>query len=557
MTKNTLIYLILMVVVLAACSQGGESKPTLTPPPAPTEEITEANADVLFVQAVENEDRSWTFSVTVEHPDSGWEDYADGWDVVLPDGTVIKPNPEEAFTRVLLHPHENEQPFTRSQDGIVIPASVNQVTVRAHDLVDGFGGQEVVVQLDESSGQNFEVERLEGSNAQPALGVTNQRLDGNRLTSGYIDLLNSEPVEILLAGVPVWVVGVPDSRGNPVWVAALEDGRLQGFANKDGAYEAIELPADALPAGMPPAISYQEGEVVILNSLAANLAEFTHPILTPSRHLAYINDAGAMSIQAGEETAEINVDAMKDGRLLSNGEGNLLLLSAPTSIYEHAVLGDGIEAKSVTMLTEKGDFVDRLSVFSESVIEGIAPIWADVDGDGAREVIVTLSNRREGAQLAVFSESGALIAQSDSIGTGFRWRHQIAAAAFGSNGEMEIVDVLTPHLGGVVEFFRLEGEKLVKTAELPGFTSHVIGSRNLDMAFAGDLDADGQIELVLPRQDLSSLGVLERTADGAAVAGEIALAGRLASNLAAVTLPGGGLAVAAGLESGVLWVWLP
>ena len=119
------------------------------------------------------------------------------------------------------------------------------------------------------------------------------------------------------------------------------------------------------------------------------------------------------------------------------------------------------------------------------------------------------------------------------------------------------MDVLTPHLGGVVEFFRLEGEKLVKTAELPGFTSHVIGSRNLDMAFAGDLDADGQIELVLPRQDLSSLGVLERTADGAAVAGEIALAGRLASNLAAVTLPGGGLAVAAGLESGVLWVWLP
>jgi hypothetical protein len=123
------------------------------------------------VRAVENEDRSWTFSVTVEHPDTGWEDYADGWDVVLPDGTVIKPNPEDAFTRVLLHPHENEQPFTRSQSGILLPEGTTQVTVRAHDLVDGFGGQEVVVQLDENSGQNFEVERLESSGDLPALGV--------------------------------------------------------------------------------------------------------------------------------------------------------------------------------------------------------------------------------------------------------------------------------------------------------------------------------------------------------------------------------------------------
>jgi hypothetical protein len=91
--------------------------------------------------------------------------------VVLPDGTVIKPNPEDAFTRVLLHPHENEQPFTRSQSGILLPEGTTQVTVRAHDLVDGFGGQEVVVQLDENSGQNFEVERLESSGDLPALGV--------------------------------------------------------------------------------------------------------------------------------------------------------------------------------------------------------------------------------------------------------------------------------------------------------------------------------------------------------------------------------------------------
>jgi hypothetical protein len=118
-----------------------------------------ANADVVFVRAVLQADGTWTFYVTVEHPDTGWEDYADGWDVVLPDGTVVRPDGDSPFTRLLLHPHVDEQPFTRSQSGIVIPEGVTQVTVRAHDLVDGFGGREVIVDLTVDSGPDFEVER--------------------------------------------------------------------------------------------------------------------------------------------------------------------------------------------------------------------------------------------------------------------------------------------------------------------------------------------------------------------------------------------------------------
>lgn len=129
------------------------------PVPSPVEPIAAANADVEFVRAVRSPDETWTFHVTVRHPDTGWEDYADGWDVVLPDGTVVKPDPGSPFTRLLLHPHETEQPFTRSQSGIVIPPEATLVTVRAHDLVDGWGGREAVVDLGAASGPNFEVQR--------------------------------------------------------------------------------------------------------------------------------------------------------------------------------------------------------------------------------------------------------------------------------------------------------------------------------------------------------------------------------------------------------------
>jgi hypothetical protein len=145
---------------LPATPTPGAASITPDAKPSPTEPGGQAaNADVEYVRAVEGADGTWTFHVTVRHPDAGWEDYADGWDVLTPDGTLIQPDPSSPFTRLLLHPHETEQPFTRSQSGIAIPADVTQVRVRAHDLVDGFGGREVVVDLTVSSGPDFEVER--------------------------------------------------------------------------------------------------------------------------------------------------------------------------------------------------------------------------------------------------------------------------------------------------------------------------------------------------------------------------------------------------------------
>lgn len=124
-------------------------------------ELRSPDADVNSVEAVFNGE-TWTFRVTVSHPDTGWEDYADGWDVVLPDGSVLKTDPDDPFTRTLLHPHVDEQPFTRGQSGLVIPAGVEQVTVRAHDLVDGFGGQEITLDLTRSDGEGYQIIRPDG-----------------------------------------------------------------------------------------------------------------------------------------------------------------------------------------------------------------------------------------------------------------------------------------------------------------------------------------------------------------------------------------------------------
>ena len=81
-----------------------------------------------------------TFSVTLEHGDEGWNHYANQWDVLTLDGNLLG-------SRVLYHPHENEQPFTRSLSGVAVPAGIESVKIRARDSKHGYSRQEFVVEL--------------------------------------------------------------------------------------------------------------------------------------------------------------------------------------------------------------------------------------------------------------------------------------------------------------------------------------------------------------------------------------------------------------------------
>lgn len=84
--------------------------------------------------------QTWRFDVTLLHPDTGWDHYADGWRVLDAAGN-------ELGLRVLYHPHVDEQPFTRSLSGVAIPAGTGQVLVEARCSVDGWSGRPAAVTL--------------------------------------------------------------------------------------------------------------------------------------------------------------------------------------------------------------------------------------------------------------------------------------------------------------------------------------------------------------------------------------------------------------------------
>lgn len=96
--------------------------------------------EILDVK-VTKQGMDWRVDVTLLHPDTGWDHYADGWEVLDADGNQIG-------YRKLHHPHVDEQPFTRSLSSIMIPDGTREIFVRAHCSVDDWAGDSVRVVLE-------------------------------------------------------------------------------------------------------------------------------------------------------------------------------------------------------------------------------------------------------------------------------------------------------------------------------------------------------------------------------------------------------------------------
>ena len=95
---------------------------------------------------------SWRVNTTLKHDDTGWEHYADAWRVVAENG-------DKLGERILFHPHENEQPFTRSLPRLTIPDKTKIVYVEAHDKKHGWSKQRVRIDLTKSTGDRYQVRR--------------------------------------------------------------------------------------------------------------------------------------------------------------------------------------------------------------------------------------------------------------------------------------------------------------------------------------------------------------------------------------------------------------
>lgn len=124
---------VLFPVLLTGCGADGE-------PATETSPGEQRYPGVVEVTVEETGTDTYTFHVTISSPYDTPDRYADGWRIMDSDGTVYGEH-------TLMHDHANEQPFTRTQSNVEIPAEVTEVTVEGRDIDNGYGGDTVTVEL--------------------------------------------------------------------------------------------------------------------------------------------------------------------------------------------------------------------------------------------------------------------------------------------------------------------------------------------------------------------------------------------------------------------------
>lgn len=337
------------------------------------------------------------------------------------------------------------------------------------------------------------------------------------MIEGPGNLLGSEPIRVGLPGTAAaeWIV----PNGQAGWTVVLDDGTVVAVA-LDGATTDIVSTAQFDSADGPP---------LVVNA----------------------------TVTSADTIRALFADPLVDTRVTTDGT-RLVALAGPTDRYGHAVLGDAIEASALEVIEADGTRRTAVTIPAPDVFEAVSPMLADVDGDDDLDAVVTAANSDGGARLVAYDlTTGEVVAESEPIGLGNRWRNLLAVAPVGPAGELEAIDIRTPHIGGTLQFFRLVEGRFELAASADTYSTHRIGSRNLDLGIVTDADGNGSLDVLLPTQSMLELAVVTRddsAAGGTREVGRVDLGGSISTNIAA-SISGDGVAYAVGLSDGSLRVW--
>lgn len=342
---------------------------------------------------------------------------------------------------------------------------------------------------------------------------------GNRVIQGPGDLLGTDPIAVDLPGdsAAQWIVPAGDTG----WTVVLDDGTV------------VSVPLDGA---------------------AANTRIVSGEPFDSSTGPPLVLDGSTLSYGA---LRSVFSDPLADTRITTDGS-RLVALAGPTDRYGHAVLGDATEASTLEVIDADGTRRTPVTISDPDVFEAVSPMLADVDGDGNTDAVMTVSNSDDGARLVAYDlDSGTVVAESDPIGLGNRWRNLLAVAPVGPAGQLEAIDIRTPHIGGTLQFFQVVDDRFELVASADTYSTHRIGSRNLDLGIVTDADGNGTLDVLLPTQSMLQLAIVTRddTAEGGTrEVGLVELGGSISTNIAA-TDRGGGVAYAIGLSDGSLRLW--
>jgi len=404
------------------------------------------------------------------------------------------------------------------------------------------------------------------------------QISGNRLVIGKGTFPRRQAVSIA-TDVPLrWIVAFPpqglaaiDNDGT-LWLyeivrtALTVIARHGGVASPDAPLAVVRVDQDrsglALVAPDGRLLLYSEGQLRAYD-VGSRLSRLSGvvPVMFPGRQshdvLAVAQD-GAVVLIGGvagggpRVVSRLDVRALLDGRITvsdldADGNPEAVVLSDPASRSGQSVLGDDLEASSLTVISLRSQTLEwrgRFMLPAPAVFETLVPVLAPVSlAPRMIGVLLSKSTPSHGASIVVLTWSDGRLMQLAEEGTGGqpqRWIHVIGSAEVSGSAIPDIIAVAGPHARGVVSAYRRSGATLIRVVSASGYSSHAVGSRNLDQAVIADFDGDGRPEVVLPRLSRDGLVGLQPEGAGFLERWSLELRSPVQSNLVAADVDGDG-----------------
>jgi hypothetical protein len=203
----------------------------------------------------------------------------------------------------------------------------------------------------------------------------------------------------------------------------------------------------------------------------------------------------------------------------------------PVLRYQHFAAGKPHEYAQLHVTTSTGRSLSW-QLPAEQVFEDTQPRLVRLRSDGALQVLSIVSSAGVGARLVVFQlreQQLQVLAQSPAIGRHFRWLNPVGVADLDGDGQAEVVAVITPHIGGILKAYRIQGAELVELAASTDFSNHLYGSSELDLSML--IALDGQTYAVVPDFSRQNLRLMQLKAQQWREAGRCSLADPLTGNI--------------------------
>ncbi len=415
-------------------------------------------------------------------------------------------------------------------------------------------------------------------------------LESNPVVSLNGDLTGGKSIRIRTSDRPRWIVpGDLDGDGADEALVLFDNGSLRLLRPEDKTIS-TRWTVEGISAQAPPVILHSKtvavNEKIIAVSdhgvlrtfgsergrssrIADGFSLLTPPVAVDldgdgTDEIVGVSDEGRFTVVTGRNVTRTDNSTvlLPDTRISVadlNGDGKLeaVAFSMPTDRFSFRRLGDETEAQGVAVFSWDGSIIKLLDEFkldSSEAFEDLTPILADVyDGPG-KEILATVTNEGEGSSIRVLSFAKRRLTEvrTSPVAADKSFIQVLGKSAFGDENRQFIITVANPSGMGDLELFRIDlaATRLVRKDSI---STHIAGSRNLDLALIGDFNNDGYNDLIAPDETGKTLELFFLEKNRIKETPILVSSKRLSTNLCSGDFNGDGKGdLAAGYEDGTI-----